>query len=90
MSAVDPKKRDRIESFLLGGMATREIFENLERARAIDSEWAWMFDAVDPLTADQQIVRQLHENAPTEYLKGVIGGVLMMRESIALITGRGF
>lgn len=90
MSDFEDKKRERIETFLLGGMSTREIFENLERAKAVDADWVWQFDVVDPLTADQQIVRQLHETAPTEYLKGVIGGILMMRESMALITGREF
>lgn len=90
MNESERKKKERIEAFLHGGMVTQEIFQSLEQARFVDAEWVWMFETFDPLIADQQIVRQMHEAAPTEYLKGVMGGILMLRESIALVTGRGF
>lgn len=90
MDNADKAKRARLDAFLNGGMVTAEIYLELESARSVDPDWVWQFEIVDPLIADQQIVRQMHESAPSDYLKGVMGGILMMRETIALVTGRGF
>ena len=86
----DQAKRDELDAFFLGGLVTQEVFEQMESAKAADPDWVWLFETVDPLIAEQRVVKQLHETAPNLYLKGVISGILMMRESIALVTGRGF
>jgi hypothetical protein len=86
----DQAKRAELDAFFLGGLVTQEVFEQMESAKAADPDWVWLFETVDPLIAEQRVVKQLHETAPNLYLKGVISGILMMRESIALVTGRGF
>jgi hypothetical protein len=87
---LDQQNGKKLDAFFLGGLVTQDVFESIESARGSDPDWVWLFETVDPLIAEQKVVKQLHDTAPDLYLKGVISGILMMRESIALVTGRGF
>lgn len=62
----------------------------LVRVQAQHPEWFADYEDIDPYTAERRFVEELLEASPTEFARGLVTGILLMRQQIALVTGRGF
>lgn len=53
-------------------------------------EWYADYEDIDPFVADRELVEHLLKTAPNDYTSGLITGMLLIRQQIAAVTGRGF
>lgn len=53
-------------------------------------EWYADYEDIDPFVADRELVEHLLQTAPNDYTRGLVTGMLLIRQQIAAVTGRGF
>lgn len=53
-------------------------------------EWYAEYEDRDPMTAPRADLEFLLENAPTEFAGGLIVGVMLFRQQMAILTARHF
>lgn len=68
----------------------RQVEEQWEPIRREFPAWYADFEDIDPFVAERAFVQHLLETAPTEYARGVVVGIMLIRQQIAMVTGRGF
>ena len=62
----------------------------MDQVSEIHPDWFAYFDDVQALSAMRTDVAELLRCAPTEFTRGLMYGIYLMRSEIALITGREF
>lgn len=71
--------------------AVRQCMAHLNQLREQHPEWFDEYDdALVDVVADRQVLEQLLESAPNEFLRGLIYGKLAMRAQISALTERSF
>lgn len=53
-------------------------------------DWYEQYEDVDPMIGDRATVEALLNDAPTDFARGLIAGILIFRQSLAIVTGREF
>lgn len=75
-------------------VADRAFLEKLQadmrQLREQHPHWHADFDDLDPFVAERRHVEHLLQTAPTEWARGLLTGIMMFRQQIAAVTGRGF
>lgn len=66
------------------------IMAERDRLRENHAEWFFDYEDFDPMTAPREVCEALLVSAPTEWARGMIAGIMVMRSQLAMITGRGF
>jgi hypothetical protein len=62
----------------------------LAGVRTQHPDWYADYEDIDPFVADRELVEHLLQTAPDDLTKGLIMGMLLIRQQIAAVTGRGF
>lgn len=71
--------------------AVLECMTYLNQQRELHPEWFDEYDdAMVDVVADRQVMEQLLDTAPNEFLRGLMYGKLAMRQQIATLTERAF
>lgn len=52
--------------------------------------WYAAFEDIDPFIADRADVESLLKQAPNEFASGILCGIIMFRQQLAVMTGREF
>ncbi|MEJ8837590.1 hypothetical protein [Ramlibacter sp. AN1133] len=68
----------------------RAVDEELASVKESHPAWYADYEDIDPFTADRDLVEHLLQTAPDGYTRGLITGMLLIRQQIAAISGRGF
>lgn len=64
--------------------------QRMDHVAQVHPDWFAYFDDVQALSAMRADVAELLRCAPTEFTRGLMYGIYLMRSEIALITGREF
>ena len=67
-----------------------DVTKKLDEVRETPPAWHADYEDIDPFVASRSDVEQLLDTAPDEFCKGLITGILMMRQTIAAVTNREF
>ena len=73
-----------------GNAVLHDIDRNRDALRRDHPEWWQDYEDFDPMTAARPVCEALLQNAPTEWARGMIVGIMLTRQSVANITGREF
>ena len=71
-----------------GAAAMARVKADLESIGVTHPEWFAAFEDSDPDICQVSDLIELLDTAPTDTARGFLAGKLLMREAIALITGR--
>ncbi len=66
------------------------IMAERDYLREHHSQWWFDYEDFDPLTASREVCETLLASAPTDWARGMMAGVIVTRNDLALVTGRGF
>jgi hypothetical protein len=64
--------------------------DKMDMIKAEHPNWHAEFEDVDPFIADRAEVERLLQDAPTEFASGLITGIMVIRQQVAIVTGREF
>jgi hypothetical protein len=64
--------------------------EKLVSVREKYPEWYAQYEDSDPVTADSKTLNHLLSTAPDPFVAGLVAGVMMFRQQLAVLTGRPF
>ena len=64
--------------------------EQMELIKKDHPDWHADFEDVDPFVADRPQVEQLLKTAPTAWASGYVTGIFVLRQQIAIVSGREF
>lgn len=53
-------------------------------------DWYAEYEDCDPVTADSNTLQVLLASAPDRFVAGLIAGIMMFRQQLAILTGRSF
>jgi hypothetical protein len=67
-----------------------DVRAKLDAVKARSPSWHADFEDIDPFVASRSDVEHLHTTAPDEFCKGLITGILLMRQTVAAVTNREF
>lgn len=62
--------------------------EKMVSIKESDPEWFAEYEDRDPMVADRASLKMLLDTAPNEFAQGLIVGVIMLRQQIAIVTDR--
>lgn len=68
----------------------REVDGQLQRVKDEHPDWYHDYEDIDPFTAERAFVEHLLQTAPDEFTRGLVTGMLLIRQQIAAVSGRGF
>ncbi len=53
-------------------------------------EWYADYEDSDPITASREDIDRLLSSCPSEFVQGLLVGIMMFRQQMSIITGRTF
>jgi len=80
MSNESPMRQDT--SVLL------QLQEKMAAIKESHPDWFAEYEDRDPMVADREVLAHMLETAPTEFTQGLIVGIVMLRQQIAIVTER--
>lgn len=73
------------------GAEMQQIEDIRERFGEQDNpDWYQRYEDIDPCIATRAEVTTLLESAPDHFCRGLVAGIMLMRQQVAILTGREF
>ncbi len=66
------------------------LHQQMQSVQANHPDWYADYEDGDVFTASREVLSELVNTAPTDFARGLLVGVMMFRQQLAIITGRSF